>query len=195
LLEVVEESRFIASTDLYQIDGRNLQNLKVLVRDLRRAKHLPIVSSVGRLNLRGTFFPTKTYVYGSGKRGHILHWLHVAHLRALFTKAARELSIPLDWGQAIKHKQAIPDAEITVNSERYVLEVDNSTEGMRLDRIAGKITDQTLIVTFKSEERFQNLAALGGLSTYHGYFHEKEENFNILTESIWWDGTAWRSLL
>jgi hypothetical protein len=194
LLKIVEESRFIASTDLYQIDGRNLQNLKVLVRDLRRAKVLPIVSSIGRLNMP-TFYPTKTYIYGAGQQGHILHWLYTAHLRGLFTRAARELAIPLEWRQANKHGNMIPDAVITLPNGQYFLEVDNSTEGMRLDRIAGKITDRTLIVTFKSEERFQNLAGLGGLATYHGYFHEKEEDFNILTESIWWDGAVWRSLL
>jgi hypothetical protein len=195
LLRIVEESRFIASTDLYQVDGRHRQNLKVLVSELRRAKLLPIVSSAGRLGLP-TFFPTKTYIYGAGLRGQIVHWLYIAHLRALFTRAARDLAVPLAWKQSNKHDQLIPDAEILLPSGSYSLEVDNSTEGMRLDRIAGKISDRTLVVAFRSEVRFQNLAALGGLSTYHGYFHEKEEEgFNILTEPIWWDGDVWRSLI
>jgi len=168
--------------------------LKVLVRDLRREKRLPIVSSAGRLPTN--FYPTKTYVYGSGKRGHIIHWLYIAHLRALFTTGARELEIPFEWRQARKHKAAIPDAVITIQNTEYVLEVDNSTEGMRLDRIAGKaVTERTLVVAFRSEERFRNLSALGGLTTWHGYFHEKEPDFNILTAPVWWDGENWVPLL
>jgi hypothetical protein len=78
-----------------------------------------------------------------------------------------------------------------------MLEVDNSTEGMSEGGIAGKtITDSTLIVAFKSEERFKNLSMLGGLATWHGYFHDAEPNgFNILTEKVWWDGEEWVSLL
>lgn len=194
LLKIVAESRFITSLDLYQIDGRNRQNLKVLVRDLRLRKLLPIVSSAGRLP--ANVFPTKTYVYGSGKRGHIIHWLYVAHLRALFTMAARELGIEFKWRQSNKHKVSIPDAIITIRDEDYLLEVDNSTEGMRLDRIAGKeMGERTLIVAFQSEERFKNLSALGGLATWHGYFHDKEPDFNILTAPVWWDGEGWMPLL
>lgn len=196
MVQIVEESRFIASTDLYEIDGRSRQVLTGIVRELRQAGHLQIVSSAQRLP--PNFYAKKTYVYtaGTSPRGHIVHWLYIAHLRALFVKAARELGIALEWRQSVKHRTTIPDAEVTVNGRRLVLEVDLSTEGLRLDRIAGKVTDDTLIVAFKSEARFKNLCQLGGLATWHGYFHDLEgSEFNILTEKVWWDCSAWVSIL
>lgn len=194
LVRIVEESRFIASTDLYRIDGRSRQVLSQVVRQLRQAGHLPIVSSAGRLP--PSFYPPKTYVYGWGKRGHIVHWLYISHLRGLFQEAARRLNLPLEWRQHSKHYQGYPDAHIAFPGASYALEVDNSTEGMQLDRIAGKVTSDTLIVAFRGEERFKNLAQLGGLSTWHGYFHDLEDSgFNILAEKCWWNGEAWVSLL
>jgi len=194
LIEIVGESRFIASTDLYRIDGRSRQVLSGVVRELRHSGHLPIVSSAQRLP--PTFYPKKTYIYGSGKRGHIVHWMYTAHLRALFIASAREMGAVLTWRQSTKHNARIPDAVIEVNDRLYKLEVDNSTEGMRMDRVAGKIDEDTLVVAFQSETRFQNLASLGGLATWHGYFHDLEEQgFNILTERCWWDGDGWIALL
>ncbi len=136
-------------------------------------------------------------MYGTGKRGHIIHWLYIAHLRALFTKAARDSELDLKWSQSNKHKNRIPDAIVTVAGKPYQLEVDNSTEGMRRDRIAGKPIDAgTLIVSFGGEERFRNLSTLGGLATFHGHFHDLEgDGFNILTQKCWWDGSEWASLV
>lgn len=127
----------------------------------------------------------------------MIHWLHISHLRAVFASSARRSGIPVEWRQSNKHKNMIPDALITVEGETYSLEADNSTEGMRKDRIAGKRVDEnTLVVAFRSEARFQNLATIGGLSTWHGYFHDQEDSgFNILTDPIWWNGEEWRSLL
>ena len=194
LIEIVGESRFIASTDLYRIDGRSRQVLSGVVRDLRHSEHLPIVSSAQRLP--PTFYPKKTYIYGSGKRGHIVHWMYTAHLRALFIASAREMGAVLTWRQSRKHNARIPDAVIEMNDRLYKLEVDNSTEGMRIDRLAGKIDEDTLVVAFHSETRFQNLSRLGGLATWHGYFHDLEEQgFNILTERCWWNGDGWLALL
>lgn len=194
LVRIVEESRFITSTDLYLIDGRSRQVLTGVVRQLRRAGHLPIVSSAGRLPR--SLFPGKTYVYGSGARGHIVHWLYVAHLRALFTAGARAVNVDLGWRQHRKHRNEVPDALITLAGKTYKLEVDNSTEGMRLDRLVGRVDEDTLVVAFRSEERFRNLSALGGLATWHGYFHHLEDaGFNVLTEPCWWNGEGWTPLL
>lgn len=197
LIRVVEESRFIASSDLALISGRSRQVLSAITQ-LRRSGHLPVVGSVGRITVASkTFYPSKTYVYGSGKRGHLVHWLHVAHIRALFTDAARRMGVVLAWRQHQKHYQNVPDALIEVPGGSWTLEVDNSTEGAREGGIMGKaLGDRTLIVAFKSEERFRNLCRLPGLATWHGLFHHLEsDGFNILTDKAWWNGTELVSLL
>ena len=151
-----------------------------------------------RLQMRQGAFAPKTYIYtvGVSPRGHILHWLYISHLHGLFTQAARQLQVDLEWKQSNKHKNTIPDATIGFQGKTYKLEVDNSTEGMRLDRVAGKVDADTLIVAFKSEERFRNLSTLGGLATWHGYFHDQEESgFNILSAPVWWNGNEWIALL
>lgn len=195
LVRVVSESRFIASSDLQLIDGRGRQ-VSSAITELRRSRHLPIVGSVGRLHLK-TFYPSKTYIYGTGKRGHLVHWLHVAHTRALFVDGARQLGIGLGWSQHRKHRRNVPDAMLELPSGAWKLEVDNSTEGMSEGGIAGKaLDDRTLIIAYKSRQRFLNLSRLPGLVTYHDFFHDQEQGgFNLLEEKVWWNGSGFVSLL
>lgn len=202
LVRIVDESRFIASTDLYLISERSRQETSAALTKLRHGKHLRAICSAQRIAHRGVF-ARKTYILTTqpeSPRGHLVHWLYIAHLRALFTKAARELGVDLTWSQPTKHRREIPDATLHIGapcSRTWTLEVDNSTEGMSLKGIAGKSFGQsTLIVAFRSEERFKNLCALGGLNTWHGYFHDAELNgFNVLTDEIWWNGEQWTRLV
>lgn len=195
LIRLVESCRFIASSDLYLLSDRSVQETSAALTELRREKHLPVVGSIGRV-APNTFYARKTYVYGSGRRGHLVHWLHVAHLRALFASAARRLGLPLGWTQHRKHYRNVPDARIELPGASWTLEVDNSTEGRSEGGIYGKrLGESTLVVAFKSKERFRNLCELPGLTTWHGYFHDQEPDFNILTEKVWWDGSGWVSLL
>jgi hypothetical protein len=196
LVRLVEASRFIASTDLYLLSDRSVQETSAALTELRRAGHLPIVGSVGRVVPGKTFYPTKTYIYGSGKRGHLVHWLHVSHLHALFVRGARRLGIALEWGQHRKHYRNVPDALIHLSDGTWMLEVDNSTEGKSEGGIFGKTLEaRSLIVAFKSEARFRSLCTLPGLATWHGFFHDQEPDFNILTAKVWWDGSSWVSIL
>lgn len=137
------------------------------------------------------------YSTGSSLNSQVIHWLFIAHLRRLFISGARDVALDLQWSQSSRHKNTIPDAVIEIPGRVWKLEVDNSTEGMRLDRIAGKADGDTLIVCFRSRERMDNLSMLPGLQTYHGMFHDKEDDpgFNLLTEQCWWDGGQWVSLL
>lgn len=184
------------------IDGRGGQVQSVITR-LKNSKHLPIVGSVGRLRI-DTFHPSKTYIFGSGAEGHLAHWIAIAHIRALFTAASRKLKIPLHWAQHAKHKLEVPDAHLSLPWASWALEIDRSTEGMKADRLAGKLRNArypTLVVTMKSKERMFELCDHVGewdgktLVTSHTYFHKLErDGFNIISEPFWWDGEAWVSL-
>jgi hypothetical protein len=159
-----------------------------------------VIGSAQRFSGTTQVFAKKTYVYAAdvaSPRGHLLHWLMIAHMRSLFVQAARQLAISVEWQQSTKHRETIPDATVEFQGRTYRLEVDNSTEGRSLRGICGKTIDrQTLIVAFRSEQRFKTLSTLGGLATWHGYFHDAEETrFNILTEKCWWDGAEWASLV
>jgi hypothetical protein len=77
--------------------------------------------------------------------------------------------------------------------------VDMSTEGRRLDRIAGKLrspTGPTLVVAMKSVDRMNELCDLVGdwskvRIACHRDFHDREASgFNLITEPFWWNGEA-----
>jgi hypothetical protein len=197
IVRLIDQSRFIASSDLYLLSDRSVQETSAALTALRRSKHAPVVGSIGRV-APTTFYPRKTYVYGSGRRGHLVHWLHVSHVRAVLVHAAHRLGVPLEWSQHRKHYRNVPDARVDVGERSWSLEVDNSTEGKSEGGIYGKpLGPRTLIVAFKSEERFRSLCDLPGLATWHGYWHSREtdRDWNILTAKVWWDGEAWVSLL
>src|SRR5262249_45894221 len=162
-------------SDLYLLSDISSRETSAALTRLRRDKHVPIIGSVGRILLEGTYYPTKTYLYGRSKLSSLRHTLAIAHFHALAIDSARKLQIPIGWKYHERVGDRIPDGLLALPTGTWKVEVDMGTERRKgKGSIFDKLDIQTIVLVTGSRKQFEELARLPGLTAFHEDFHAKE---------------------